>query len=114
MTQPYDDKLWKMAQKRVSFRRHLIVYILVNIALIVIWYVSRDTSATKDTNAMTYWFLYPLCGWGIGLVIHYWNAFHDDDASIEKEYLKIKQRIERRAINETDQSTIQNPDEKQL
>ena len=94
MTQPYDDKLWKIAQKRVSFRRHLVVYILVNIALIVIWYLSRDP--LKEKTALTYWFLYPLCGWGIGVVFHYWNAFHDDDSSIEKEYNKLKERMEAR------------------
>jgi hypothetical protein len=100
MTQPYDDKLWKIAQKRVGFRRHLLAYVLVNIALIVIWFVSRDTA--KEQTAMTYWFLYPLCGWGIGVVLHYWNAYHDDDTSIEKEYNKIKTRMENRVIQSED------------
>lgn len=97
MTQPYDDKLWKIAQKRVSFRRHLMVYILVNIALIVIWYLSRDPEKVK--SATTYWFLYPLCGWGIGLVLHYWNAYHDDDSSVEKEFNRLK-KLKDDKINE--------------
>jgi len=106
MTQPYDDKLWKIAQKRVSFRRHLMVYILVNVALIVIWFVSRDKN--KEFTATTYWFLYPLCGWGIGVVLHYWNAFHDDDTTIEKEYHKLKQRKEDNSTATTDQTTSTN------
>ncbi len=84
-----DDKLWKMAQKRVSFRRHSIVFILVNIALAVIWYLSWDQTAER--GPLTFWFLYTLCGWGIGLVIHYWNAYHDDESSVEKEYNKLKE-----------------------
>ena len=80
---------WKMAQKRVSFRRHRIVFILVNIALAVIWYLSWDQTAER--GPLTYWFLYTLCGWGIGLVIHYWNAYHDDESSVEREYNKLKE-----------------------
>ncbi len=102
MTQPYEDKLWKIAQKRVSFRRHLMVYILVNIALIVIWYLSRDTE--KPRTATSFWFLYPLCGWGIGLVLHYWNAYHDDDTSVDKEYRKLKQRMENK--NSTESNSV--------
>lgn len=89
MNEHLDDKIWKMAQKRVSFRRHSIVFILVNIALIVIWYLSWDQTAER--GPLTFWFLYTFCGWGIGLVIHYWNAYHDDERSVEKEYNKIKQ-----------------------
>lgn len=84
-----DDKLWKMAQKRVSFRRHRIVFILVNIALAVIWYLSWDQTAER--GPLTFWFLYTLCGWGIGLVIHYWNAYHDDESSVEREYNKLRE-----------------------
>ena len=84
-----DDKIWKMAQKRVSFRRHGIVFILVNIALAVIWYLSWDQTAER--GPLTYWFLYTFCGWGIGLVIHYWNAYHDDESSVEREYNKLKE-----------------------
>lgn len=108
MTQPYDDKLWKIAQKRVSFRRHLMVYILVNIALIVIWYLSRDPEKAKSVT--TYWFLYPLCGWGIGLVLHYWNAYHDDDSSVEKEFNRLK-KLKDDKINEEVKSEL-NPGNK--
>lgn len=99
-----DDKVWKMAQKRVSFRRHLIVFILVNIALIVIWYLSWDR--TKERGVLTYWFLYTLCGWGIGLVIHYWNAYHDDESSVEKEYDRLKRMEEERRLNSENNDTI--------
>lgn len=89
MEKPQDEKrLWEIAQKHVAFRRHLIVYVLVNIALIVIWYLSWDKEAPR--TALTFWFLYALCGWGIGVVFHYWSAYHDDDRSVEKEYQKLK------------------------
>lgn len=28
---------------------------------------------------------------GIGLVIHYWNAYHDDESSVEREYTRLKE-----------------------
>ncbi len=81
-----DEKIWRSAQKRVNFRKHLWVYIIVNVALIILWALSRKPD---DNN---YWFLYPMCGWGIGVALHYWNAFHNDDTSIEKEYKRLKKQ----------------------
>jgi hypothetical protein len=75
-----DEKLWEMAEKRVGFRRHLFVYICVNLLLVVLWYFS----SYKDGNADGYWFAYPLLGWGIGLAFHYWGAYHDDLGSVER------------------------------
>jgi hypothetical protein len=83
-----EDKMWEMAEKRVGFRRHLYVYLLVNVIIIALWYfTSYDT-----TDKGGYWFVFPVLGWGIGLAFHYWGAYHDDLSSIEKEYQKIKEK----------------------
>lgn len=45
-----------------GFRIHLRVFIMVNLLLVVTWF---------GTGAGYPWFVYPLFGWGIGLVAHY-------------------------------------------
>ncbi|MGE7636009.1 2TM domain-containing protein [Bacillus paramycoides] len=59
------DEIYLRAKKRVenlkAFYIHLTVYILVNLMLFLINMIS-------DSSKL--WFLYPLGGWGIGIVIH--------------------------------------------
>jgi class 3 adenylate cyclase len=47
---------------RTSFHIHLTVYIVVNLALVLIWAV---------TGAGYFWPIWPLIGWGIGVGAHY-------------------------------------------
>jgi hypothetical protein len=51
----------KQVIKRRVFILHLAMYVMVNLFLIVIWAV---------TGAGFPWFVFPLFGWGIGLVAH--------------------------------------------
>lgn len=53
------------ADMALGFRIHAAVYIAVNIFLVVIW------AATSDGFKTMPWFVFPLGGWGIGLVAHY-------------------------------------------
>lgn len=66
MSKIVDEKYVK-AKKRVEnlkgFYIHLIVYILVNTMLIFINVLNYE-------QAERWWFLYPLMGWGIGIVCH--------------------------------------------
>ena len=88
-----EEELRKIARKRAkaktSFYIHLIVYIIVNILLVSIWYFTSDSSGIP-------WFVYPLVGWGIALVIHGVVAFRgsslDDveDQMTERELEKLK------------------------
>ena len=64
------DEKYEKAKKRVEeikgFYSHLIVYICVNVALVIINLVtSRDYL----------WFIWPLFGWGIGLFFHGMGVF---------------------------------------
>lgn len=100
-----NDKLWEMAQKRVAFRRHLLVYVLVNVLLVIMWYFTSYNRGNNDG----YWFAYPLLGWGIGLAFHYWGAYHDDLDSVEKEYQKIREKYNNQGVEiEPDQRTDMN------
>jgi fatty acid desaturase len=85
-----EEQIYEQAKKRVEARRgffiHLIVYICVNIFLIIIWAFAAGGGFP--------WFIFPLVGWGIGLLFHYLEAFvfegKSDRAAIEKEVEKIK------------------------
>ena len=53
-------------QDRRDFSSHLVAYVVVNAFLIGVWAV---------TGAGYFWPAWVLAGWGIGLVLHAWNAF---------------------------------------
>ena len=61
---------WARARKRVTERRefgsHLVVYAVVNGFLVFIWAI---------TGAGYFWPAWVLGSWGIGLVLHAWDAF---------------------------------------
>lgn len=64
------EKKYKRAKKRVrhikEFYSHLITFILVNGMLFVI---------NMLTSPSFWWFIFPLLGWGIGLVSHWIAVF---------------------------------------
>ncbi len=67
---PDPDPLRAEAKRRVeakrSFSAHLTSYLVVNAFLVMIWAV---------TGRGYFWPIWVLGGWGIGLVMHYWEAF---------------------------------------
>ncbi len=78
------------AKKRVErlkgFYIHLSVYILVNIMLFII-------NLLSDTG--NWWFLYPLSGWGIGVLIHGITTFAYGNFGSDWEERKIKEYMEK-------------------
>lgn len=89
-----DKQLWRMAKKRVAFRRSLYLYILVNAFLWLIWF-STNISRSKIETWDFPWPLYPMLGWGIGLVIQYFGAYSTtskDAVTIEYEKLKREEK----------------------
>lgn len=87
-----EEEIYRRARKRVedkkSFFVHLLVYIVVNTGLVIIW------SLTSRGYA---WFIWPLFGWGIGLVFHFLSVFFFDrdtsweQAEVEKEAERLRQ-----------------------
>ena len=53
-------------QRKREFWSHLAAYVLVNVALIVIWAM---------TGTGFFWPVFPLLGWGIGLFFHGWETY---------------------------------------
>jgi len=56
-----------IAEARYGFRWHLAIYIIVNLGLVAIWYY---------TGAGFPWPIFPILFWGLGLLGHYWGAYH--------------------------------------
>ncbi len=80
-----DEHLRRMAKRRVEFRDHLLVYIIVNAILIGI---------NMWTVPQFWWFLFPLVFWGIGVAFHWREAYHgDEEARVEREYRKLKSEV---------------------
>ncbi|MGB3863931.1 MAG: 2TM domain-containing protein [Candidatus Aminicenantaceae bacterium] len=80
-----EEQIYEQAKKRVEAKKgfyiHLTVYILVNILLVLIWTFAADGGFP--------WFIFPLGGWGIGILFHFLGVFvfdgKSDKAAIEKE-----------------------------
>lgn len=56
----------RLKEKR-DFWTHLLTYVAVNTMLVVIWAMNNDGG--------NFWPVWPILGWGIGIVIHAWETF---------------------------------------
>ncbi len=65
-----EEEIYRLARKRVEEKKgfyiHFSIYIAVNIMLMIIWAV---------TGAGFPWFVFPLGGWGIGILFHFLGVF---------------------------------------
>ncbi len=65
-----EEEIYRQARKRVEEKKdfyiHFAVYIMVNIILVIIW---------AATGAGYPWFVFPLGGWGIGILFHFLGVF---------------------------------------
>ena len=91
-----EEKLRQIARKRakakLGFYIHLIVYVCINVLLFAIWYLTLEPDGFP-------WFIFPLIGWGIALVIHaivtfYGNSTEEslEDRMTEQELAKLKEQ----------------------
>ena len=84
-----DPELWSIAQRRAGFRRHLTSYLIVNLFLWSIWYVT--IGRFNDFENRTPWPIWSTLGWGVGLAFHYANAYiFPGSGATEREYNKLK------------------------
>lgn len=82
------EKADKIAEEKVGFYIHFSVYIAVNIFIVALWYFTSGPSSFP-------WFIFPLFGWGIGIVAHGVGAFAGgsfQERIAEKEYNKMKKK----------------------
>src|ERR1041385_1863453 len=53
-------------KKKSDFRAHFLAYVTVNALLLSIW---------AATGRGFFWPVFPLFGWGIGVVFNWWDAY---------------------------------------
>ena len=71
-------------KKRRAFTAHLLVYVMVNAFIVAIWAL---------TSRGFFWPIFPMVGWGIGLVMNAWDVWRGDEfseAAIDKEMRRMK------------------------
>lgn len=83
------QKAREKARAKISFYIHLTIYAIVNILLFSIWYITLGPSGFP-------WFIFPLIGWGAGLIAHavatfYGKSMEDlEERMTEQELAKLK------------------------
>jgi len=81
------DRAIKRLKKRHDFMTHLLVYVLVNSFIIVIWAIT--------SSGGFFWPIFPIVGWGIGLVMNAWDVWQPadfDEDQIQREVTRIRQK----------------------
>ncbi|MCW4017735.1 MAG: 2TM domain-containing protein [Candidatus Bathyarchaeota archaeon] len=76
------------AEAKIGFYVNLAVYSVVNVFLILLWWF------TGGYRGVFPWFIFPLFGWGIGLLIHYLMVFTRTGVTerlTEQEYRHLKE-----------------------
>ncbi len=71
-------------KKKHDFHAHLLVYGMVNAFLVAIWAV---------TGAGFFWPIFPMVGWGIGVVMNAWDVYgreEPDEDQIRREMELMK------------------------
>ena len=85
-----EEAIYEEAKKRVEekkgFYKHLVVYIVVNLILVIIWAFPAGRGHP--------WFLWVLGFWGLGVLFNYLNVFvwtsKGSKEAIEKEAERIR------------------------
>jgi 2TM domain len=77
------ERAIKRLKKRRDFSGHLLVYVLVNAFFVVIWAMTNPDGF--------FWPVFPIVGWGIGVVLNAWDVYRNDEFDEEQ----IRREIER-------------------
>ena len=70
------ERAIKRLKKRHDFHGHLLIYLLVNTFLVVIWWLIMPGGF--------FWPVFPIVGWGIGVVMNAWDVYFAEEFSEEQ------------------------------
>jgi uncharacterized membrane protein len=85
-----DEELWKLAEARVGFKRHLTIYLSVNVLVWLLWYFTGSFGSSYGDLFLP-WPVWMTFGWGIGIVLHFFGVYVNNSYnSVEREYEKLK------------------------
>lgn len=80
------NQLWFIAKRRAAFKVSACIYVTVNCMLVATWYFTSGFGSY-------FWPIWPMLGWGIGVISQYFHAYHGNQLfSVQKEYEKLKQQ----------------------
>jgi hypothetical protein len=74
-------------RKKRDLQAHLIAYVTVNLLIVGIWFAT--------TPGGFFWPMFPLLGWGIGLIFHVWDVYSPEAFSedrIQREMRRVAGR----------------------
>lgn len=66
------ERAVRRLKKKRDFAAHVLVYLMVNGFIVAIWAV---------TSAGFFWPIFPIVGWGIGVVMNAWDVWRGDEFS---------------------------------
>ena len=87
LADPMRARAIKQLKKRHDFMTHLLAYVLVNSFIVVIWAVTNSGGF--------FWPVFPIVGWGIGLVMNAWDVWHPaefEEDQIQRELARMRQK----------------------
>ena len=91
--QSKDPQLWDIAKRRASFKSHFATYLIISAFFWALWYFTGG----RDFNSGIPWPIWPMLGWGIGVLFHYMGAYVNPKANaVDKEYEKLLRENKRR------------------
>ena len=79
------ERALRRLKKKRDFRGHVLIYLLVNSFLVAVWAVTNPDGF--------FWPIFPLLGWGIGVVANAYDVYLADDIS-EAEIQREMGRLE--------------------
>jgi fatty acid desaturase len=85
------DKAEKIVEAKIGFRQHLLFYLIVNFFLFIVWLV---IALVVGGGAWFPWFVFPLAGWGIGIILHAYETYGATHQYARREEL-IRKEMER-------------------
>lgn len=91
MDQQMDKRLWRTAQKRAGFKRHLTAYLIINLFFWAIWWLTQGRFH-GIRNLAVVWPVWPMLIWGLLIAFRYFDAYGpaDKQSAVEQEYEKLK------------------------
>jgi hypothetical protein len=69
------DRAVRRLRKKSDFRTHVMIYLTVNAVLVAIW---------ATTGHGYFWPIFPILGWGIGVVANAWDVYRRDGFSEDR------------------------------
>jgi cytochrome b561 len=80
------DRAVEQLKKKRAFYGHLLVYVLVNATIVAVWAMTSDGGF--------FWPIFPMLGWGIGVVMNAWDAWRGDftEAQVAHEMARLRRR----------------------